>query len=102
MQLVKAFTWCLACIVIPSAYGQPAAVQNWPVKPVRIIAPFALGGSADTLGRIVAVKLTETFGQNFVVENRGGAGGLVGADGVTRAAPDGYAFVVSGLGPLVI
>lgn len=102
MRLVKAFAWCLACIVISPAYGQPSAAQNWPVKPVRIIAPFAPGGSADTLGRIVAVKLTETFGQNFVVENRGGAGGLVGADGVTRATPDGYTFVVSGLGPLVI
>ena len=76
--------------------------QAWPVKPVRIIAPFAPGGSADTFGRIVATKLTESLGQNFVVENRGGAGGLSGADSATRSAPDGYTLVVTGLGPLVI
>jgi len=76
--------------------------QTWPIKPVRIIAPFAPGGSADTLGRIVATKLTESFGQSFIVENRGGAGGLTGADSATRGVPDGYTLVVTGLGPLVI
>lgn len=102
MRLVKAFTWCVACVVAPPALGQSTAVQTWPVKPVRIIAPFAPGGSADTLGRIVATRLTDALGQSFVVENRGGAGGLTGADAVTRVAPDGYTLVVTGLGPLVI
>lgn len=102
MRLVKAFTWCVACVVVPPALGQSTAVQSWPVKPVRIIAPFAPGGSADTLGRIVATRLTDAFGQSFVVENRGGAGGLTGADAATRVAPDGYSLVVTGLGPLVI
>ncbi len=71
--------------------------QNWPAKPVRIIAPFAPGGSADTLGRIVAQKLGESFKQSFVVENRPGAGGAIGSELVARAAPDGYTLVVSGV-----
>jgi len=75
-----------------SCWGQP-----WPAKPVRIIAPFAPGGSADTLGRIVAQKLGESFKQSFVVENRPGAGGAIGSEVVARAAPDGYTLVVSGV-----
>ncbi len=74
-----------------------AGAQGWPTKPVRIIAPFAPGGSADTLGRIVAAKLTENLKENFVVENRPGAGGVIGSDFVAKAAPDGYMLVVSGV-----
>ena len=74
-----------------------AAAQPWPSKPVRIVAPFAPGGSADTLGRIVAQKLSETFKQSFIVENRPGAGGAIGSEQVARAAPDGYTLVVSGV-----
>ena len=97
---------CIACAIVPllgtPAFAQSSAPQGWPARPVRIIAPFAPGGSADTLGRIVATRLTEALGQSFVVENRGGAGGLLGADAATRGAPDGYTLVVTGLGPLVI
>ena len=75
----------------------PGWAQQYPVKPVRIIVPFAPGGSADTLGRIVAGKLTESLGQNFVAENRPGAGGLVGSEIVSNSAPDGYILVVSGV-----
>jgi tripartite-type tricarboxylate transporter receptor subunit TctC len=71
--------------------------QAWPSKPVRIVAPFAPGGSADTLGRIVAQKLGESFKQSFIVENRPGAGGAIGSELVARAAPDGYTLVVSGV-----
>ncbi len=71
--------------------------QAWPTKPVRIIAPFAPGGSADTLGRIVAQKLAESFKESFVVENRPGAGGAIGSELVARAAPDGHTLVVSGV-----
>jgi tripartite-type tricarboxylate transporter receptor subunit TctC len=80
----------------------PASAQEWPAKPVKIIAPFAPGGSADTLGRLVAIKLTEAFGQQFVVENRPGAGGLIGSEMVARAAPDGYTLVVSGVASHVV
>lgn len=74
-----------------------AGAQEWPAKPVRIIVPFAPGGTADTLGRLVAQKLTETFKENFVIENRGGAGGVIGSDLVAKAEPDGYTLVVSGV-----
>ena len=74
----------------------------WPDKPVRIIVPFAPGGSADTLGRLVAQKLTEHLKGSFIVENRGGAGGAVGAELAARAAPDGYTLVVSGIASHVI
>ncbi len=76
--------------------------QAWPAKPVRIIAPFAPGGSADTLGRIVAQKLAEALKESFVVENRPGAGGAIGSELVARAAPDGYTLVVSGVASHVI
>jgi len=71
--------------------------QAWPNKPVRIIAPFAPGGAADTLGRIVADPLSSIFKQQFFVENRPGAGGMIGAAAVATSAPDGYTFVVSGV-----
>ncbi len=74
-----------------------AFAQAWPAKPVRIIVPFAPGGTSDTLGRIVAQKLTESMKQTFVVENIAGAGGLIGSDRVAKASPDGYMLVVSGV-----
>jgi tripartite-type tricarboxylate transporter receptor subunit TctC len=77
--------------------GNSVFAQAWPTKPVRIIAPFAPGGSADTLGRVVAQKLTESLKENFVVENRPGAGGVIGSEAVAKAAPDGYTLLVSGV-----
>ncbi len=77
--------------------GNAALAQSWPDKPVKIIAPFAPGGSADTLGRIVAQKLTESLKENFVVENRPGAGGVIGSEAVAKAPPDGYTLLVSGV-----
>ena len=74
-----------------------ALAQAWPAKTVRIVVPFAPGGTADTLGRLVAQKLGETFKESFVIENRGGAGGVVGSEIVAKAAPDGYTLVVSGV-----
>lgn len=82
----------LVFIVFNSAFA-----QGWPTKPVKIIAPFAPGGSADTLGRVVAQKLTESLKENFVVENRPGAGGVIGSEAVAKAAPDGYTLLVSGV-----
>ena len=78
------------------------SAQSWPAKSVKVIVPFVPGGTADTLGRIVAAKLSETYGQSFVVENRGGAGGMVGAEAVSKSAPDGYTLGVTGLGPLPV
>jgi tripartite-type tricarboxylate transporter receptor subunit TctC len=78
------------------------AAQDWPTRPVKIIVPFSPGGSADTLGRLVAGKLSEQLKESFVVENRGGAGGAVGSDLAAKAAPDGYTLVVSGIASHVI
>src|SRR5689334_3042464 len=85
-----------------AAHAQTTAPQAWPVKPVRIIAPFAPGGSADTFARLVAGRLGESLGQAFVVENRGGGGGLAGTEGAVRAPADGYTLVITGLGALVV
>jgi tripartite-type tricarboxylate transporter receptor subunit TctC len=82
--------------------AQSAAAQSWPAKPVKIIVPFAPGGTADTLGRLVAQKLTEQLKENFVVENRPGAGGILGSELAAKAAPDGYTLVVSGIASHVI
>ena len=85
-----------------SFVGSAAAADNWPAKPVRIVVPYGAGGSADTLGRLAAQKLTEALGQQFVVDNRPGAGGLVGSELVAHAPPDGYTLVVSGIASHVI
>src|SRR5215475_4288019 len=70
--------------------AQPIGAQPYPNKPVRLVIAFPAGGSIDTLGRILAGKLSEEWGQNVVVENRPGAGGNLGAAAAAQAAPDGY------------
>ena len=87
----------IAAAALALTLAAPGWAQQYPVKPVRIIVPFAPGGSADTLGRLVAGKLTESMGQNFLAENRPGAGGLVGSEIASNSAPDGYTLVVSGV-----
>lgn len=85
-----------------TAPGLAATQTDWPQKPVRIVVPYVAGGTADMLGRLVANHLSEAFGQPFVVENKGGAAGLIGSQQVARSAPDGYTLVVSGLGSHVV
>lgn len=72
----------------------PALAQDYPVKPVRMVLPFAPGGSTDLIARMVAAGLTERMGRQFTVDNRAGAGGTVGTDIVLHAAPDGYTLLV--------
>jgi tripartite-type tricarboxylate transporter receptor subunit TctC len=79
-----------------------ADAQDWPRKPVRIVSPFAAGGSSDTMGRIVAENLSQRMGQQFYVENRGGAGGLIGSAAVANAPPDGSTFLISSIATHVI
>lgn len=75
-----------------------AHADTWPSKQVRLVVPYAPGGTSDTLGRVVANHLGETFKQSFIVENRPGAGGVTGSAAVAKAAPDGYTLVISGIG----
>lgn len=82
--------------------AQPLCAQSWPARPVKVIVTFSPGGSADTLGRLVAQKLTEQLKVNFIVENRAGAGGTLGSELASNAAPDGYTLVVSGVASHVI
>ena len=79
-----------------------ALAQSWPDKQVTLLVPFPPGGSTDMIARTLAPKLQEKFGANFIVDNKGGAGGTVGAGMAKRAAPDGYNLLVTSLGPLVI
>jgi tripartite-type tricarboxylate transporter receptor subunit TctC len=81
--------------------ASPASAQEWPSKPVKIIAPFAPASTPDTLARVLAKKLQERLKQPFTVENRQGAGGMLGTDTVAKAVPDGTTLGVSVVGPLV-
>ena len=77
----------------------PAAAQgSWPTKPVRIVVPFAAGGTTDILARAIAPELSRAFGQQFIVDNRAGAGGNVGAEIVAHSPPDGYTLLMGTVG----
>jgi len=92
----------LASLVLALATSAGAQAQSWPSKPVTLVVPFPPGGSTDAIARAIAPSLSKTFGQSFVVDNKAGATGTIGAAAVKRAAPDGYTFLVTSLGPLVI
>ncbi|MCE9642514.1 MAG: tripartite tricarboxylate transporter substrate binding protein [Betaproteobacteria bacterium] len=95
--------WLLAGMGLPAAFAATcAAAQNYPTKAIRMIVPFPPGGPNDILGRVMAQKLTEQLGQQVVVDNRGGAGGIIGAELAARAVPDGYTVLFGGTAPLAI
>jgi len=83
-----------ACFVLAAAVALPAAAQQWPTKPVRLVVPFPPGGSVDPLARLLGSKLSELLGQQFIVENKPGASGSMGTAFAAKSPPDGYTFVV--------
>ncbi len=87
MKILKNMLWGIAAALLASGV---AAAQSWPDKPVKFIVPFPPGGATDISARLLGEKLTQIWGQTVVIENRGGAGGGVGAAEAARAAPDGY------------
>jgi tripartite-type tricarboxylate transporter receptor subunit TctC len=88
----------VALLAVTALCGLHASAQNWPTKPVRIVVPFAPGGTTDILARAVAPELTKAFGQPFFVDNKGGAGGNLGAEIVAKSPADGYTLLMGTVG----
>jgi tripartite-type tricarboxylate transporter receptor subunit TctC len=88
--------------LLAGVFAVASAAAAYPDKPVRLIMPYPAGGSIDTAGRAVAQKLADTFGQQFVIDNRTGSGGTIGTETAARAAPDGYTLVIGGTGTLAL
>ena len=88
------FFFAALVIALATAFAPDAAAQNWPTKPVKLIAVFPAGGSVDQVARILAQQLTVQTGQSFIVDNRGGASGSIGTSALAKAEPDGYTIGV--------
>src|SRR5437764_14746270 len=95
MRRIVALALFILCAV-------PASAQEWPTKTVRVIVPFGAGATPDTIARLIADRLQQKLGQNFIVENKPGASGMLGTDAVAKAEPDGYTIGISIGGPLAI
>lgn len=89
---MRMFAAVFACLL---AFAAPATAQTFPDRPITLVIPFAAGGSTDLVGRLVAEKMSEGLGQQVIVENKGGAGGNLGAATVAKAAPDGYTILMA-------
>src|SRR5262249_10475462 len=102
VRVIAAIVAALASATVPAttqpAASQQGAPQDWPSRPVNMVVPFAAGGPMDTVGRILALGMSEILRQQVVVENVGGAGGMTGSARVAKAAPDGSQFVLGNLG----
>src|SRR5688572_20566148 len=96
------FTRTLLLVGITLVTALTALAQTWPAKPVRIIVPFPPGGGLDFFTRIAAAKLQENLGQQFVVDNRSGAGGMIGAEAAAKSPPDGYTVLFSSSAEIAI
>jgi tripartite-type tricarboxylate transporter receptor subunit TctC len=91
-----------ATLAIVALHADIASAQDWPTRPINMIVPYAAGGPVDTIGRIVGARLSELLGQQVIIENVGGAGGMTGAARVAKSPPDGYTLLLSGSAVLAI
>jgi tripartite-type tricarboxylate transporter receptor subunit TctC len=89
-------------VVLATCGAAHAATDNYPTKPIRLVVPFTPGGSTDILARLVAKQITDTFGQQCIIDNRPGAGGTIGMDIAARSAPDGYTLVMGHIGTIAV
>jgi tripartite-type tricarboxylate transporter receptor subunit TctC len=88
------YRWCvMALTALALVISQPVAAQKYPVRPVRVIVPFPAGGNVDVFARVLYRQVEQTLGQSIVIDNRGGANGIIGADIVANATPDGYTLL---------
>jgi tripartite-type tricarboxylate transporter receptor subunit TctC len=101
-MMSKAFTMLSIAATVLLALVAPAAAQDWPNRPITAVVPFAAGGPVDIVGRILASRMSELLGQQIVVENPGGAGGMNGTARVVKSAPDGYTVLVASAGVLAL
>ena len=92
----------LAAVTIVAVASMPSAAQDFPTRPVRFIVPYAAGGSGDLLARLLGNKLAAIWGQQVVVDNRAGGGGLIGTEFAARSDPDGYTLYLATYGPLTV
>ncbi len=97
MRIAKVASY-IAAAVAACCLAQAAAAQNFPSRPVTLVVPFPAGSTTDLVGRILSDELTKSLGQNVVIDNRGGAGGTIGAEAVARAAPDGHTLLMGTIG----
>src|SRR5436305_13379422 len=95
-------TLTLLIAALSIACAVQAAAQTWPNRPVTMVVPFAAGSSSDIAGRVLAIGLSEALGQQVIVENIGGGGGMTGTARVAKAAPDGYQFVFASVDSMAI
>ena len=95
-------TRIISTLALALAGVTQAFAQGYPAKPVRVIVPFSAGGGADIVARLVCQHLTQRLGQPFVVDNRGGGGGIIGTDMAAKAPPDGYTILLGQSGPNVL
>lgn len=103
IQIKSMFRWLIPAAMVATMGTQVATAQStWPDRPVKLMVPFSPGGSTDTLGRLIGKHLSDAFNQPFVIENKGGAGGMIGSQIVSKAPPDGYNLVISGIASHVI
>jgi tripartite-type tricarboxylate transporter receptor subunit TctC len=92
----------IAAAILSAVLIAPAQAQTWPARPINLVVPYAAGGPVDTIARILSARMSETLGQQLIIENVGGAGGMNGAARVAKLPPDGYSLLLSGSAVLSI